>query len=96
MGLLGKTKELEHKAGNMLQQDANSDGSDLSQYVRNVGAETVQQVSDYVNSQTESMKRSGMATLERVENRVKERPGQSVGIAFAAGILASYLLRRGK
>ena len=32
--------------------------------------------------------------IDHLETRVKEKPAQSIGIAFAAGLVASYLLTR--
>ena len=36
---------------------------------------------------------AGEDQFHRVEERVKERPGQSMLLAFAAGLFASYVLR---
>lgn len=75
-------------------QDVKENIVGLAQHAKDVGNDTAHQASDYMRAQAENLKISGADVLYRVENRIRTRPGQSVGIAFAAGILASILLRR--
>lgn len=75
-------------------QDVKENIVGLAQHAKDVGSDTAHQASDYMRTQAENLKISGADVLYRVENRIRTRPGQSVGIAFAAGILASILLRR--
>jgi ElaB/YqjD/DUF883 family membrane-anchored ribosome-binding protein len=66
----------------------------LAQHAKDIGNEKAHQASEYVREHATSLKLSGTDALRRVESRIKAKPGQSIGIAFAAGILASILLRR--
>ena len=75
-------------------QDIKENVVGLTQQAKDIGNEKVHQVSEYVHDQATSLKLSGTDALHKVESRIKAKPGQSVGIAFAAGILASLLLRR--
>lgn len=36
----------------------------------------------------------GRSEFERIEDRVREKPGQSVALAFCAGLVFSYLMGR--
>ena len=66
----------------------------LVQHAKDVGNNKAQQVADYVQEQADNLRLSSTNALARVEDRIRAKPGQSVGIAFAAGILASFLLGR--
>ena len=66
----------------------------LVQHAKDVGNDKAHQVADYVQERAENLRLSGTDALARVEDRIRSKPGQSVGIAFAAGILASFLLGR--
>ncbi|MDP2206792.1 MAG: hypothetical protein Q8K65_10860 [Alphaproteobacteria bacterium] len=49
---------------------------------------------DYIRELTESLKKSGRRTLEKTEAHIQDKPGQSIAIAFAAGMVASLLFGR--
>ena len=66
----------------------------LVQHAKDVGHDKAHQVADYVHAQADNIRLSGADALTRVEDRIRAKPGQSVGLAFAAGILASFLLSR--
>ena len=66
----------------------------LVQHAKDIGSDKVHQVADYVQERADNIRLSGADALARVEDRIRSKPGQSVGIAFAAGILASFLLGR--
>lgn len=66
----------------------------LVQHAKDVGNEKAHQVADYVHERADNLRLSGTDALARVEDRIRSKPGQSVGIAFAAGILASFILGR--
>jgi ElaB/YqjD/DUF883 family membrane-anchored ribosome-binding protein len=66
----------------------------LVQHAKDVGTDKAHQVADYVQGRADNLRLSGREALARAEDRIRSKPGQSVGIAFAAGILASFLLSR--
>jgi ElaB/YqjD/DUF883 family membrane-anchored ribosome-binding protein len=68
--------------------------SDLASDVRRVSSDSVQAVTDYMSDRIHDITSSGKKTLAKAEVRIKEKPGQSIAIAFAAGIFASYFLGR--
>jgi len=49
---------------------------------------------DYLRDLGKSLKKTGRLTLEKAEVRIHEKPGQSIAIAFAAGMVASILFGR--
>lgn len=66
----------------------------LARNVRDASSDKAQALSDYLRSRMSDLKASGENSLERLEVRVRSKPGQSIAIAFTAGLLASYLLGR--
>ncbi len=64
---------------------------------RHVKAEGSAQAEDFKVAALErfaAMRDTGKEQLKSAEQRVKARPVQSVAVAFAAGVVASYLLGR--
>lgn len=49
---------------------------------------------DYVRERMEDLKASGADALQKAERHIQTKPGQSVAIAFAAGLFARFLLGR--
>jgi ElaB/YqjD/DUF883 family membrane-anchored ribosome-binding protein len=94
MAFRQETKDTEHKLEKLIVQDVKENVVGLTQHAKDIGNEKAHQVSEYVREQATNLKLSGADALHKVESRIKAKPGQSVGIAFAAGILASLLLRR--
>jgi phage-related protein len=71
-----------------------SDVANLASSVRKVGADTAHDAMNYVNGHIDTLKGSGMSTVGKLEGRIRSKPGQSVTIAFVAGLLASQLFKR--
>jgi ElaB/YqjD/DUF883 family membrane-anchored ribosome-binding protein len=94
MAFREETKETERKLQTQLAQDIKENVVGLAQRAQDIGNEKAHQVSEYVHEQATNLKLSGSDALQKLENRIKAKPAQSVGIAFAAGILASIILRR--
>ena len=66
----------------------------IVQHAKDVGNDKAHQATNYVHERADNLRLAGRDALSRVEDRIRSKPGQSVGIAFAAGILASFLLGR--
>jgi ElaB/YqjD/DUF883 family membrane-anchored ribosome-binding protein len=66
----------------------------LARHLRDIGADKAQVVASSVRDQADVLKATGAEALDKAEDKVRAAPAQSVAIAFAAGILASYLLGR--
>ncbi len=58
------------------------------------GAEGVSEARKMAGEQIKRLRSSGAETLEKAESRIRERPAQSVAIAFLAGVLVNALLRK--
>ncbi|MEZ0261820.1 MAG: hypothetical protein ACAH80_12480 [Alphaproteobacteria bacterium] len=49
---------------------------------------------EFVQDRASTIQEASMDSYADLEKRIKKNPGQSVAIAFAAGLLASFLLGR--
>lgn len=49
---------------------------------------------EYVHERATNIQAMGKDSYAGLEKRIKKSPGQSVAIAFAAGLLASFLMGR--
>jgi ElaB/YqjD/DUF883 family membrane-anchored ribosome-binding protein len=66
----------------------------LAQSLRDMGNERARIAVDYMRSQLDDLKASGTEAVHKAETTVREKPVQSIAIAFAAGVLASLLFNR--
>jgi ElaB/YqjD/DUF883 family membrane-anchored ribosome-binding protein len=71
-----------------------SDVALLAADVRKAGSDKANAAIGYVSEQIGTLKEAGTTTVGAVEERIKSKPGQSITIAFAAGLLISYLFGR--
>ena len=71
-----------------------SDVAVLASDIKKVGSDKARDAMNYVNEQVGSLKGTGADALGKIQEGVKSNPGQSITIAFAAGLLVSYLLSR--
>ena len=71
-----------------------SDVAVLASTAKKVGSDKVHEAVSYVNDQVDTLKETGANALGKIEEGIKAKPGQSITIAFAAGLLVSYLLGR--
>jgi len=70
------------------------DVTHLATNVKKAGTDKANEAISYVKDQVGPVKDIGTNTVSALEERIKSKPGQSVTIAFAAGLLFSYLLGR--
>jgi ElaB/YqjD/DUF883 family membrane-anchored ribosome-binding protein len=66
----------------------------LAHNIKDVSNDKAHLAVEYMQNSAENLKVSGTDTIARIEKRIKANPGQSIGIAFAAGIVASYFFGR--
>lgn len=69
----------------------------LSSLARDIGVVSTSQLSQatgYINRSVSQLKDTSADYMHKAEERIKENPGQAISIAFAVGLLASYLIRR--
>ncbi|MCB1538387.1 MAG: hypothetical protein H6865_04445 [Rhodospirillales bacterium] len=67
---------------------------ELSRHLKSEGRVQASRLSDLAIDRIAELRKSAANEYHRAETRVKEKPGQSIAIAFAAGILASAVLNR--
>lgn len=68
--------------------------SELTASAKRDGVEESGKIREKAKEKLGELKDHGTQGLEKFEGRVKEKPGQSIAIAFAAGFLASTLMRK--
>jgi ElaB/YqjD/DUF883 family membrane-anchored ribosome-binding protein len=88
----GKTHPMKTQKETMADIKENVVG--LARNIRNVSSDTAHDAADYLQDRMDDVKTSGSDVLVKFERRVKDKPGQSVVIAFATGLITSYLLGR--
>lgn len=92
------------KSAQAIKEDAHSikedlraikdDSISLARDLKQDGMEAAKSVSNDVKDKMEGLKAQASTQLKTLEKEVKNRPLQSMAIAFAAGALASILLGR--
>jgi ElaB/YqjD/DUF883 family membrane-anchored ribosome-binding protein len=75
-------------------QHIKDDVVSLARSVKNASNDSAQAATDYFYKRANELKASGKVTLDKMETHVKSKPSQSMAIAFAAGLVASFLLSR--
>lgn len=65
---------------------------ELSRHVKNNSSHHLEDAKHYAERQLGKVKRAGADALHKVEDRVIEKPGQTIALAFFAGLAASFLL----
>ncbi len=75
-----------------------SDVASLAADIKKAGSDKTQGAVAYVNekigSLKDNLKDTGTNTFKNIEDQIQSKPGQSITIAFVAGLLASYLFSR--
>lgn len=69
-----------------------SDVSDLAHHAVEAGAENAAKLRAEAADRLEDLKDASSKSMARVEKRIREKPAQSLAIAFGAGILLSLLM----
>tara|TARA_B100001971_G_C18003746_1_gene438683 strand:+ start:433 stop:717 length:285 start_codon:yes stop_codon:yes gene_type:complete len=67
---------------------------ELTKHVQKDGKEQTKEVQKALTKQVETLQEESAKRLEGIKNHVREKPAQSIGIAFATGLVASLLLGR--
>ena len=66
----------------------------LAQHAMEAGSDNMAALRERAGEQVDRMIASGKDGVEKLEKRVRARPGQSLLAAFAAGIVISFLFGR--
>jgi ElaB/YqjD/DUF883 family membrane-anchored ribosome-binding protein len=79
-------------------EELKSDVAALTRHVRRDGNGQLDRLGQRARDEIENLKQAGQKELRRelqiMENRIKDKPGSCMAIAFSAGLAASYLLGR--
>lgn len=67
---------------------------ELTKHMKSEGKVQASRIGEVAMQQLEELKKSAQLEYLKAEKAVKAKPGQSIAIAFGAGLLASFLLRR--
>jgi ElaB/YqjD/DUF883 family membrane-anchored ribosome-binding protein len=104
MSIQDEIRTADHKAGkdnasfdNGLSAEVSRLKNDAKDFSRNGKAiihDGAHVTADYLQDLGNSLKKTGRMTLEKTEAHIQDKPGQSIAIAFAAGMLASLLFGR--
>lgn len=66
----------------------------LGKTVKGDATVQVQQVKKVLTKKLDRLQSDGKVQMRKLETQVRQKPVQALGIAFAAGLVASVLLRR--
>jgi ElaB/YqjD/DUF883 family membrane-anchored ribosome-binding protein len=66
----------------------------IARNIKEGSSDRAQVATDYIRDRLHDLKSASNDTLDKVETRIKNKPTQSVAIAFATGLVLSYLLGR--
>lgn len=67
---------------------------ELTRHMKKDGNAQAAHLRENLAERMEYLQKAGRGRYQQLEGRVKEKPGQSLAMAFGAGILASMLLGR--
>lgn len=67
---------------------------ELTKHVTSDGDVHAQELKDYAMKRIGKLQSSGRQQYKNLERRIKAKPGQSLAIAFAVGLVASQFLGR--
>lgn len=67
---------------------------ELTRHLTKDGNAQVSQLSHTVMERIADAQKSGKQQYKLLEKKVKDKPGQTLALAFGAGIIASMLMRR--
>lgn len=71
-----------------------SDIASLAKTVRTTGENRVVSMRNLAEAKASDLADAGKERLENVETTIQDNPGRSVALAFAAGLLTSFLINR--
>ncbi|MBL4803573.1 MAG: DUF883 family protein [Alphaproteobacteria bacterium] len=67
---------------------------ELTKHLKHNGQEQSHELREMATERLDALKTSGRKQVEVIEKRVKQKPVESIGIAFATGLALSYILGR--
>ncbi len=67
---------------------------ELTKHLKKDGVAKADTVKDAAIDRYEDIAQSGKERVKDIERRVKQKPAESIAIAFAAGLVTSFLLGR--
>ncbi len=67
--------------------------SELTASLKQDGVDEAEKIGARAKEKLGELKDRGSQGIKQIEGKVREKPGQSIAIAFAAGFLASMLMR---
>lgn len=90
------TNHLKPDVANLRQDISNlkNDVSELAHHAVQAGTANAAKLRAQAGEHLEDLKDAGYKNLARVEKRIRDKPAQSLAIAFGAGVLLSLLLGR--
>ncbi len=65
---------------------------ELSRHVKNNSGHHLEDAKHYAENQVVKVKRAGIDALHKIEDRIAEKPGQTIALAFFAGLATSFFL----
>lgn len=66
---------------------------ELTKHVRRDGVEHAEEAGQAAKARFGEMKKAGKAEMKKIEDEIRKKPGQSLAIALAGGLVAGMLLR---
>jgi ElaB/YqjD/DUF883 family membrane-anchored ribosome-binding protein len=103
MPILDETKDIERKIG---KENAKFDSrgheasairenvTDIARSVKTISNDGAREITEYLREIVAEIKDGSVEAMRKTEGRIRSKPGQSIAIAFGAGILASILFGR--
>lgn len=88
-GLRESVAEVKQAAGNL-----KNCAADLARHVYADGREALSHSGENMRHRLDGVREISRDGLKRVEEQVRAHPGQSLAVAFAVGILASFIIGR--
>jgi ElaB/YqjD/DUF883 family membrane-anchored ribosome-binding protein len=67
---------------------------ELTKHMKNEGVSQTKHLKDVASDRLDDVKDAGRQQMADVERHIKDKPTESIAIAFAAGLVASYLFGR--
>lgn len=92
-----KSKKTGYPEIDEIREDLNSlkdNVIELTKHVQEDGIHRAEEASVIAKKKLAEIQANGEQGLKKMEGHVREKPAQSLAIAFAGGLLASLLLRR--
>ena len=89
--------DTKHSDAEHIKQDISSLKSntvDLAKHVKEAGSHKREDITEAASNSFKTLKAQGKEQLKSIESKIKEKPLQSMTIAFIAGLVFDALLKR--